>query len=144
MTISFIGHGYVGLVTAAVFADLGNTVWVVGRTRAKIDNLNTGVMPFYEPGLEELVKRNLAAGRLKFTLNYTDGVKDSKIIFICVGTPSKTNGEADLSEVFKSAREIGKNITSFAVVATKSTVPVGTNRRVAKIIKQVISKNATF
>ena len=102
MTISFIGHGYVGLVTASVFADLGNTVWVVGRTRAKIDNLNKGIMPFYEPGLEELVKRNLAAGRLKFTLSYADGVKDSKVIFICVGTPSKSNGEADLASVFKS------------------------------------------
>ena len=101
MTITFIGHGYVGLVTAAVFADLGNTVWVVGRTKAKIDNLKRGIMPFFEPGLEEIVRRNLGAGRLKFTLNYEDAVSETKIIFICVGTPSKNNGEADLSAVFK-------------------------------------------
>src|SRR3989338_7589057 len=106
MTIAFVGHGYVGLVTAAVFADLGNTVWVIGRTREKIDNLNKGIMPFYEPGLEELVKRNLQAGRLKFTLNYKEGIQKAKVIFICVGTPSKTNGEADLSAVFTASREI--------------------------------------
>src|SRR3990167_2100155 len=136
MTITFIGHGYVVLVTAAVFADLGNTVWVVGRTKAKIDNLKRGIMPFFEPGLEEMVKRNLGAGRLKFTLNYEDAVSDAKIIFICVGTPSKGNGEADLSAVFKSAESIAKNLKNYAVIVTKSTVPVGTNKMVAKVIRE--------
>ena len=144
MTITFIGHGYVGLVTAAVFADLGNTVWVVGRTKAKIDNLKRGIMPFFEPGLEEMVKRNLGAGRLKFTLNYEDAVSDAKIIFICVGTPSKGNGEADLSAVFKSAESIAKNLKNYAVIVTKSTVPVGTNKMVAKVIRDIISENVPF
>ena len=144
MTITFIGHGYVGLVTAAVFADLGNTVWVVGRTKAKIDNLKRGIMPFFEPGLEEMVRRNLGAGRLKFTLNYEDAVSETKIIFICVGTPSKNNGEADLSAVFKSAESIGKNLKNYAVIVTKSTVPVGTNKKVAKVIRDIVRENVPF
>ena len=144
MTITFIGHGYVGLVTAAVFADLGNTVWVVGRTKTKIDNLKRGIMPFFEPGLEEMVRRNLGAGRLKFTLNYEDAVSETKIIFICVGTPSKNNGEADLSAVFKSAESIGKNLKNYAVIVTKSTVPVGTNKKVAKVIRDIVRENVPF
>ncbi|OGG16713.1 UDP-glucose 6-dehydrogenase [Candidatus Gottesmanbacteria bacterium RIFCSPHIGHO2_02_FULL_39_14] len=144
MTIAFVGHGYVGLVTAAVFADLGNTVWVIGRTREKIDNLNKGITPFYEPGLEEMVKRNHQSGRLKFTLNYNEAVSQSKVIFICVGTPSKNNGEADLSDVFKASRLIGKYLKNYAVVVTKSTVPVGINRQVAKIIKEVKADKVTF
>ena len=144
MTITFIGHGYVGLVTAAVFADLGNTVWVVGRTKTKIDNLKKGIMPFFEPGLEEMVRRNLGAGRLKFTLNYEDAVSETKIIFICVGTPSKGNGEADLSAVFKSAESIGKNLKNYAVIVTKSTVPVGTNKKVAKVIRDIVRENVPF
>ena len=99
MTITIIGHGYVGLVTAAVFADLGNTVWVIGRTKEKISRLQKGDPLIYEPGLEELLKRNLKAGRLKFTLNYKEAIPSSSIIFICVGTPSKQDGEADLSHV---------------------------------------------
>lgn len=136
MTISFIGHGYVGLVTAAVFADLGNTVWVVGRTVKKIENLKNGIAPFYEPGLTELVKHNLSSGRLKFTLDYREGISSSKIIFICVGTPSQSNGEADLSSVFSAAKDIGNNLKEYTVVVTKSTVPVGTNRKVARVIKK--------
>src|SRR3990167_10647917 len=98
MTIACIGHGYVGLVTASVFADLGNTVWVVGRTREKIEKLKKGIATFYEPGLSELVKRNVDAGRLLFTLDYKEAVVPSGIIFICVGTPSAENGEADLTQ----------------------------------------------
>lgn len=144
MTITFIGHGYVGLVTAAVFADLGNTVWVVGHTPEKIANLRKGISPFYEPGLEEMIKHNLEAGRLLFTLDYGKAVKDSKIIFICVGTPSKTNGEADLSSVFAAAKEIGKNLKSYAVIVTKSTVPIGTNRKVAQIVRKIAGKKLAF
>ncbi|OGH42633.1 MAG: UDP-glucose 6-dehydrogenase [Candidatus Levybacteria bacterium RIFCSPLOWO2_02_FULL_36_8b] len=144
MTITFVGHGYVGLVTAAIFADLGNKVWVIGHTQEKIENLNKGIIPIYEPGLEEIVKRNVKAGRLKFTLEYKDAIKESKIIFIAVGTPPKGNGEADLSVVFDVAEKIGKNLDSYAVVATKSTVPVGTNQKVKKIMEDVKPIYATF
>lgn len=144
MTITFIGHGYVGLVTAAVFADLGNTVWVAGRTPEKIENLKKGVTPFYEPGLEELVKRNVAAGRLLFTLDYKDAVAPSEIIFICVGTPPKQNGEADLTSVFAAVERIGKALVGYKVVVVKSTVPPGTNKQVAAIIEKVKPSGASF
>src|ERR1700745_41387 len=100
MTITFVGHGYVGLVTAAVFADLGNTVWVIGHTPEKVENLKKGIIPIYEPGLEELVKRNVEAKRLLFTLDYAPAVPQSDVVFIAVGTPPQPNGEADLSVVF--------------------------------------------
>ncbi len=144
MKIAVIGHGYVGLITAAVFADLGNDVSVVGRTVEKIEKLKKGITPFFEPGLTEIVKHNLAAGRLHFTLDYKEGVSSAKIIFICVGTPSKTNGEADLSSVFLAAKNIGKNLSGYTVVVTKSTVPVGTNRQVAKFLSQKSSQKANF
>lgn len=143
MTISFIGHGYVGLVTAAIFADLGNTVWVVGRTKEKIEKLKKGIAPFYEPGLSELVKRNVEAKRLLFTLDYSEAVKPSEIIFICVGTPPKSNGEADLSQVFAAAESIGKNLVGYKVVVTKSTVPPGTNKKVSDILSKVKPEGST-
>lgn len=144
MTIAFIGHGYVGLVTASVFADLGNTVWVVGRTREKIENLKKGVTPFFEPGLAELVKRNVEAGRLKFTMDYKDAVVPSDIIFICVGTPSKTNGEADLTNVFTAAENIAKALAGYKVVVTKSTVPPGTNKKIGEILNKFKPQGASF
>ncbi len=144
MTVTFIGHGYVGLVTAAVFADLGNTVWVVGRTREKIENLKKGMTPFFEPGLEELVKRNVTAKRLIFTLDYKEAIAPSEIIFICVGTPPKENGEADLTSVFAAATEIGKSLVGYKVVVTKSTVPPGTNRRVSEILEKTKPAGASF
>src|SRR5438046_9552308 len=107
MTITFIGHGYVGLVTAAVFADLGNTVYVIGHTPEKIENLKKGILPIYEPGLEELVKRNVQAKRLLFTLDYAPAIPKSDVVFIAVGTPPKENGEADLSVVFAVAEKLG-------------------------------------
>src|SRR3979409_2674500 len=100
MTITFIGHGYVGLVTATVFADLGNTVWVIGHTPEKIENLKNGILPIYEPGHEEMVKRNVAANRLLFTLDYKESIAASDVVFIAVGTPPKPTGEADLSVVY--------------------------------------------
>ncbi len=137
MIVAVIGHGYVGLVTAATFADLGNTVWCVGRTREKIENLKKGQMPFYEPGLAEVVKKNLSAQRLKFTLAYEEAVPEAEIIFICVGTPSLDNGEADLSQVFAAARSIGANLKGKdKVVVVKSTVPVGTTQAVAGIMEK--------
>ncbi len=144
MTITFIGHGYVGLVTAAVFADLGNTVWVVGRTKEKIENLKKGIAPFYEPGLAELVKRNVDAGRLIFTLDYKEAVAPASIIFICVGTPPKETGEADLSSVFAAAESIAKTLTGYKVVVTKSTVPPGTNKKVSEILTKFKPEGASF
>lgn len=144
MTIAFIGHGYVGLVTAAVFADLGNTVWVVGRTKEKIEQLKKGNPLFFEPGLEELVKRNIAAGRLTFTLDYKEAVVPSDIIFIAVGTPPKANGEADLGNVFAAAQKIARNLVGYKVVVTKSTVPPGTGKKITDILTKGKSGGSTF
>lgn len=144
MIITFIGHGYVGLVSAAVFADLGNTVWVIGHTPEKIENLKRGIIPIYEPGLEELVKRNLKAKRLLFTLDYNPAIAESDVIFIAVGTPSSENGQADLSVVFNVAEKIGRNLEKYSIVITKSTVPVGTNKRIKKIIEKSKPKNIEF
>lgn len=144
MTLTFIGHGYVGLVTATVFADLGNTVWVIGHTPQKIENLKRGIIPIYEPGLEELVKRNIKAKRLLFTLDYEPTISQSDVVFIAVGTPPKENGEADLSVVFEVAKKIGEHLDGYTVVITKSTVPVGTSKKVREIIEEVKSQKATF
>jgi len=144
MTLTFIGHGYVGLVTAAVFADLGNTVYVIGHTPEKIENLKKGIVPIYEPGLEELVKRNVDAGRLLFTLEYDPAIPESDVIFIAVGTPPKPTGEADLAVVFEVAKKIGQHLDGYSVVITKSTVPIGTNRKVQTIINEVKRPKASF
>ncbi len=144
MTITFLGHGYVGLVTAAVFADLGNKVWVIGHTKEKIENLKNGILPIYEPGLEELVVRNVKAGRLLFTLDYKPAIPESDVVFIAVGTPPKPTGEADLSVVFEVAEKIGQNLDGYTVVITKSTVPVGTNKKVGEILAKVKPAKAEF
>lgn len=144
MTITFIGHGYVGLVTAAVFADLGNTVYVIGHTEEKIENLKKGIIPIYEPGLEELVGRNVKAGRLIPTLEYTPSIQDSDIVFIAVGTPPQADGSADLSVVFDVAEKLAPHMQGYTVVNVKSTVPVGTNRKVQDIINKHKPANAEF
>lgn len=144
MTITFIGHGYVGLVTASVFADLGNTVWVVGHTYEKIENLKKGIVPIYEPGLEEIVKRNVKAKRLLFTLDYRESIPNSDAVFIAVGTPPLLTGEADLSVVLGVAKKIGENLDGYTVVVTKSTVPVGTNKIIKEIINTAKPERATF
>lgn len=144
MTITFIGHGYVGLVTAAVFADLGNTVWVIGHTEEKINNLKKGIIPIYEPGLVEMVQRNIKAGRLLFTLKYNEAIKSSGVVFIAVGTPPKETGEADLTVVFEVAEKVAKNLDNYTVVVTKSTVPVGTNKKVKEIIEKAKPSKADF
>lgn len=144
MRITVIGHGYVGLITAVVFADLGNDVRVIGRTADKIDKLKRGIPPFYEPGLGEMLKHNIDAGRLHFTLDYSGGLAGSKIVFICVGTPSAASGEADLSSVYAAAKEVGKNLKEYTVVVTKSTVPVGTNRKVFAIVGKNAGKKIKF
>src|SRR3989344_1869230 len=142
MTITFIGHGYVGLVTAAVFADLGNTVNVVGHTPEKIENLKKGIIPIFEPGLSELVKKNIDAGRLMFTLSFDKVIPEADVVFIAVGTPSTTTGDADLSTVLDVAEKIGKNLKGYTVVATKSTVPAGTNKKVQRILAESKPKGA--
>ncbi len=134
MNICVVGTGYVGLVTGAVFADLGNDVICVDKDRAKIEGLNQGRMPIYEPGLEEMVARNVADGRLAFTTNLAEGVKKSEIIFIAVGTPAKANGETDLSAVEEVARGIASAMDRYKVIVNKSTVPVGTGDLVREII----------
>ncbi len=144
MKITVIGHGYVGLVSAAIFADFGNTVYVIGHTKEKIDNLNRGIIPIFEPGLEEIVKRNVDSGRLIFTLDYSPSISESDIVFTAVGTPSKPNGEADLSTVLEVVEKIGKNLKDYTVIATKSTVPVGTYKEVEAIIEKVKPEGASY
>ncbi len=144
MTITFIGHGYVGLVTAAVFADFGNTVYVIGHTQEKIDDLKKGITPFYEPGLTELVKKNIKAKRLLFTLDYNPAIPDSDAVFIAVGTPTTKTGDANLKTVLSVAEKIAKHLSGYTVVATKSTVPSGTNRKVSRIIQENKPQGAEF
>ncbi len=142
--ISVVGVGYVGLVTAACFSDLGNDVTALDIDEKRVANLKRGEMPIYEPGLEELVTRNLGAGRLQFTTSYAEALKESEFVFICVGTPSGQDGEADLKYVESAARSIGENMLAPLIVINKSTVPVGTGDFVAEIIKKSQSKPIDF
>ena len=137
MKLCMIGTGYVGLVSGVCFSDLGNEVICVDRDLKKIDNLKKGIIPIYEPGLEELVLKNYRNNKLKFSTNLKESVLKSDIIFICVGTPTKKNGNgADLSQVYNVAREIRSSIKKFKIIITKSTVPVTTGDEIEKIIKQ--------
>lgn len=145
MTITVVGHGYVGLVTACVFADFGNHVWVIGHTKEKIARLKNGDPIIYEPGLKELLQKNLASKRISFTLDYEKAIPESEIVFITVGTPPKENGEADLISVVEVVRKIAKNLKKgFTVVSCKSTVPIGTNKKIEIIIKRHKPKSAEF
>ncbi len=138
MRIAIIGTGYVGLVSGACFSDFGHDVVCVDKDEGKIAALERNVMPIYEPGLDELVARNVRQGRLSFTTSIADGVKDAEAVFIAVGTPSRRgDGHADLSYVYGAAREIGEALTGPAVVVTKSTVPVGTGDEVERILHEV-------
>src|SRR5678815_1345684 len=134
MNICVVGTGYVGLVTGAVFADLGNDVVCVDKITAKVDALRAGQMPIYEPGLEEMVSRNVADGRLAFTTDLPAAVRRSDVVFIAVGTPPKDDGETDLSQVEGVAAEIGRAMDRYKVVVNKSTVPVGTGELVREVI----------
>ena len=134
MNICVVGTGYVGLVTGAVFADLGNDVVCVDNVKGKIDSLKAGKMPIYEPGLEEMVVRNVDDGRLSFTTDLPAAVEQSDIIFIAVGTPARESGETDLSHVEAVAAEIGKTMNRYKVIVNKSTVPVGTGELVREVI----------
>jgi UDPglucose 6-dehydrogenase len=134
MNICVVGTGYVGLVTGAVFSDLGNDVVCVDKIRVKIDSLKAGRMPIYEPGLEEMVARNVEDGRLAFTTELPGAVRQSDVIFIAVGTPPRETGETDLSQVEAVAAEIGRAMDRYKVVVNKSTSPVGTGELVREVI----------
>src|SRR5919205_2786514 len=137
MRIAMIGTGYVGLVSGACFADFGHQVACVDKDEAKIDGLNAGVMPIWEPGLEALVKANVERGRLSFSKELAEGVADAEAVFIAVGTPARRgDGHADLTFVFQAVRELAKVIKPGTVVVTKSTVPVGTGDEIERILAE--------
>ncbi|MDC1163128.1 UDP-glucose/GDP-mannose dehydrogenase family protein [Candidatus Pelagibacter sp.] len=141
MKLCMIGTGYVGLVSGVCFSDLGNDVICVDKDFDKINNLKQGIIPIYEPGLEELVLKNFKNNRLKFTTNLKEAILKSDIIFICVGTPTKKNSSAaDLTQVYDVAKEISRSISKFKIIITKSTVPVTTGDEIEKIISKKISK----
>ncbi len=136
-----IGTGYVGLVSGVCFSDLGNDVICVDKDLKKINNLKKGIVPIYEPGLEELVLKNYKNKRLNFSTNLKESVKKSDIVFICVGTPTKKNSNsADLSQVYAAAKEISKSIKKFKIIINKSTVPVTTGDEIEKIISKKVNK----
>lgn len=139
MKICVIGTGYVGLVGSAVFADWGNQVIGVDNNPEKIKMIEAGEMPIFEPGLKELVAKNVASGNLKFTTSLSDGIEESEIIFICVGTPMSEDGSADLKYIYQVAEEIAQNMKTPKIISIKSTVPVGTNRKVKEFIKSKTS-----
>jgi UDPglucose 6-dehydrogenase len=137
-----IGTGYVGLVSGVCFSDLGNEVICVDRDQDKINKLKQGIIPIYEPGLEELVLKNYKNKRLKFSTDLSSSIKKSDIVFICVGTPTKKKGSgADLSQIFSVAKEISKSINKFKIIITKSTVPVTTGDEIEKILSKNVNKN---
>ena len=140
MNIAVVGTGYVGLVSGACFSEMGIRVVCVDTDRAKIDRLVRGEMPIYEPGLKEMVARNVAAGRLRFTTDLCDCLDEVEMVFSAVGTPSDTDGSADLSQVLAVARTFGRHIRKYTILVTKSTVPVGTARRIAAVVREELGK----
>jgi UDPglucose 6-dehydrogenase len=144
MKLTIIGTGYVGLVTGTCFAEVGHNVICVDKDEAKIDLLKSGGIPIYEPGLDEMVKKNVAAGRLHFTASTDEGVKNSDVIFIAVPTPPQADGSVDLSFIESVAREIAHAMTSYKIVVDKSTVPVRTGDKVAETIKRYCKAKVEF
>lgn len=145
MKLAITGAGYVGLVTGACFAEMGNDVTCVDKDQQKVDALLAGEVPFYEPGLSELISSNVQAGRLRFTASIADATAHASIHFIAVGTPPSRDGSADLTHVFEVAREIGSHIRTDCIVVNKSTVPVGTAERVKGAIgEELVRRGAQF
>ncbi|MGE5175843.1 MAG: UDP-glucose dehydrogenase family protein [Hyphomicrobiales bacterium] len=144
MRIVVVGSGYVGLVSGAGFADFGNEVLCVDLDRKKIDMLSRGEIPFYEPGLEDLVMRNVRQRRLRFGTSLEEATRWGEVVFICVGTPMRANGDADLSQVFGAARTIAQSMPSYRLVVQKSTVPVGTADRVRDVMRRYARRGAKF
>src|SRR6185436_3341983 len=141
MKLAVIGSGYVGLVTGAGFSDFGNHVTCVDIDVRRIEGLRRGEIPFHEPGLSELVQRNARQGRLAFTTDTAEAVREAEVVFLAVGTPSRPDGAADLSYLFEAARQVGRAIAAGTIVVTKSTVPVGTGDAVREAIAQVTSQS---
>lgn len=139
MKIAVIGTGYVGLVSGTCFSELGVRVSCLDIDQKKIDNLNNGILPIWEPGLKDMVDDNMHKGLLSFTSDYAEALKDAEAAFICVGTPPDEDGSADLKYVLAVAREIGRNISDYIVVVTKSTVPIGTSEKVRKAVTDEIA-----
>lgn len=139
MKIAVIGTGYVGLVSGTCFSELGVRVSCLDIDQKKIDNLNKGILPIWEPGLKDMVDDNMHKGLLSFTSDYAEALKDAEAAFICVGTPPDEDGSADLQYVLAVAREIGRNISDYIVVVTKSTVPIGTSEKVRKAVADEIA-----
>jgi UDPglucose 6-dehydrogenase len=144
MHIAVIGSGYVGLVTGTCFAEFGVDVSCVDVDAAKVATLSRGQATIYEPGLEQLIQKNLHAGRLQFTTDLKSAVRPATVVFLAVGTPPQEDGSADLSFVENAAREVAQNINSYTVVVMKSTVPVGTGKRLVKLIKENLSGSVPF
>jgi len=144
MHIGIIGTGYVGLVTGACFSEFGVSVTCVDRDEKKVKALKKGEIPFYEPGLEELVKRNAAEGRLNFSTKVKDAVESSLVIFIAVGTPPRGDGTADLSYVREVSEEIARYMDDYKIIVTKSTVPVGTGKRIREWIREKLKGDVDF
>jgi UDPglucose 6-dehydrogenase len=142
--ISIIGTGYVGLVYGAAFADLGNHVYGVDINAEKVEQLQSGRSPIFEPGLEEMLQRNLEAGRLSFTTSYEEAVPSSEFAFICVDTPSAVSGEADMRMVRSAAEMLGRSLCGHTVIINKSTMPIGSGDLVASIVNKVKAPEATF
>jgi len=140
MKITIVGSGYVGLVTGACFAEVGIDVHCVDVDKKKIDGLKKGIVPIYEPGLSDMIKRNLEKGRLHFTTDLPSTLNDCEVIFIAVGTPPDEDGSADLKYVLDVAREVGENMEDYILVVTKSTVPVGTGEKVRNAVRTALEK----
>lgn len=140
MKVAIVGTGYVGLVSGACLAELGHDVTCIDTDEAKIEKLRQGIMPIFEPGLEEIVKRNETAGRLRFTTSFAEGVSNAEVVSIAVGTPSAADGSVDMSYVLAAAEMIGRAMTAYTIIATKSTVPVGTAERITDVIRGVTSQ----
>ena len=136
MRIAVVGTGYVGLVAGTCFAESGNNVVCIDIDQKKIENLKKGIVPIYEPGLEELLKRNVHDGRLSFTTDYKEGIARAQVVFIAVGTPPGENGSADLKYVLAAARSIGDHMSGYTVIVDKSTVPVGTAAKVKAAVRE--------
>ncbi|MDD4002235.1 MAG: nucleotide sugar dehydrogenase, partial [Bacteroidales bacterium] len=140
MRTVIVGTGYVGLVTGTCFAEMGIDVICVDIDHKKIENLRKGISPIYEPGLDELIEKNVAKGRLKFSTNIADCIEGTDVIFSAVGTPPDEDGSADLKYVLDVAKQIGENMNNYCLVVTKSTVPVGTAQKVKKAIQDELDK----
>ena len=140
MNIAIVGTGYVGLVSGACFSEMGIDVTCVDIDTDKIDRLRRGEIPIYEPGLDELVNRNVEAGRLHFTTDLTECLDNVEVVFSAVGTPPDEDGSADLKYVLEVARTFGRNIKKYTILVTKSTVPVGTARKVKAAIREELDK----